>query len=85
MPPKKSGPSVKSIEKQKQKIIEDKTFGMKNKNKSKKVQKEIEHIAHRVQQSGPKWTKEELEVLHFQKFAFFVVVIFFKRKENAKN
>lgn len=40
MPPKKdNGPSKKTIAKQQEKIIEDKTFGLKNKNKSKTVQK----------------------------------------------
>ena len=37
-PPKKTkdtGPSAKTIKKEKEKVIEDKTFGMKNKNKSK--------------------------------------------------
>ena len=40
MPPKKKEePSKKTINKMKDKIIEDKTFGLKNKNKSTKVQK----------------------------------------------
>ena len=46
MPPKKNapkkaekGPSNKTINKEKAKIVEDKTFGLKNKNKSKVVQK----------------------------------------------
>uniref|UniRef100_A0AC34RQD0 C3H1-type domain-containing protein n=1 Tax=Panagrolaimus sp. JU765 TaxID=591449 RepID=A0AC34RQD0_9BILA len=44
MPPKKAqGPSKKEVEKKKQKIIEDKTFGMKNKN-SAKNQKYIQQI-----------------------------------------
>ena len=44
MPPKKvQGPSKKEAEKKKQKIIEDKTFGMKNK-KSAKNQKYIAQI-----------------------------------------
>ncbi|CEM07748.1 unnamed protein product [Vitrella brassicaformis CCMP3155] len=38
----------KALEKQKQKIIEDKTFGLKNKNKSKTVQKYIKGIASQV-------------------------------------
>jgi len=38
---KKKGnePSKKTIEKEKQRIVEDKTFGLKNKNKSVKVQR----------------------------------------------
>jgi len=42
MGPKKKGgnePSAKSIKKEKERVIEDKTFGLKNKNKSAKVQK----------------------------------------------
>ena len=38
MPPKKDkGPSNKTLKKEKEKVIEDKTFGLKNKNKSKVV------------------------------------------------
>jgi|TARA_B110001450_G_C17589114_1_gene468193 hypothetical protein len=39
MPPKKAPqePSKKSVNKAKDKLIEDKTFGLKNKNKSTKV------------------------------------------------
>ena len=36
---KGTGPSKKTEQKQKEKIVEDKTFGLKNKNKSAKVQK----------------------------------------------
>lgn len=39
MPPKQDNANQKSLEKAKQKILEDKTFGLKNKNKSKAVQK----------------------------------------------
>ncbi len=38
MPPKKEGPTKKTELKKAEKIIEDKTFGLKNKNKSKVVQ-----------------------------------------------
>lgn len=34
----KDGPSKKTEQKQNKKVIEDKTFGLKNKNKSAKVQ-----------------------------------------------
>lgn len=54
MPPKVKGPqkvSKKVEEKQKQKIIEDKTFGLKNKNKSAVVQKKIKGITQQVK--GP--------------------------------
>ena len=44
MPPKKDGPSKKSQDKAKKKVIEDKTFGLKNKNKSKTVQKFVKGV-----------------------------------------
>lgn len=55
MPPKKGGggaapgASKKTEQKQKQKIVEDKTFGLKNKNKSKTVQKYIQGVQNQVQ------------------------------------
>jgi hypothetical protein len=44
MGPKKSGGEVKAEKKKQEKIIEDKTFGLKNKNKSKAVQKYIKGV-----------------------------------------
>ena len=47
MPKKKGGgdnASKKALQKKKQSIIEDKTFGLKNKNKSKKVQAKIASV-----------------------------------------
>uniref|UniRef100_A0A6P6Y7A1 Zinc finger CCCH domain-containing protein 15 homolog n=1 Tax=Dermatophagoides pteronyssinus TaxID=6956 RepID=A0A6P6Y7A1_DERPT len=49
MPAKaKNAPSKKAVEKEKQKIIEDKTFGLKNKNKSKAVQNYIKSVTQQV-------------------------------------
>lgn len=49
MPPKKApGPSKKNVEKKKEKQVEDKTFGLKNKNKSKNVQKYIQEVTKQV-------------------------------------
>lgn len=45
MPPKKS---KKNVEKEKAKIVEDKTFGLKNKKNSKKVQKYVETVKKQV-------------------------------------
>lgn len=45
MPPKKS---KKTVEKEKQKTVEDKTFGLKNKKNSKKVQKYVETVKKQV-------------------------------------
>jgi hypothetical protein len=44
--------SKKSLQKKKEKVIEDKTFGLKNKNKSKKVQAHIKSVEKNVLNSG---------------------------------
>lgn len=63
MPPKKKAQeaaSKKAAQKKKQQIVEDKTFGLKNKNKSKKVQQSIKSIERNVMNSGdPKQRKLE--------------------------
>ncbi|TGZ72826.1 hypothetical protein CRM22_001852 [Opisthorchis felineus] len=56
MPPKKADASKKSVEKQKQKVIEDKTFGLKNK-KGAKQQKFIQQVQKQVTH-GNKSAKE---------------------------
>lgn len=57
---KNDGASKKTVQKQKQKAVEDKTFGLKNKNKSKKVQQHINSIERNVMNSGdPKMRKLE--------------------------
>ncbi|SJK86399.1 Zinc finger CCCH domain-containing protein 11 [Babesia microti strain RI] len=48
MPPKQDNANQKSLEKAKQKILEDKTFGLKNKNKSKAVQKHIKGLQQQI-------------------------------------
>ncbi len=58
MPPKKAAAGGKKVDQKKvQKIVEDRTFGMKNKNKSKKVQKYINqvssNVANKMQQKVP--------------------------------
>ena len=47
MPPKKNqkGPSAKTVQKEKAKLVEDKTFGLKNKNKSKVVQNYVKQVS----------------------------------------
>lgn len=60
MPPKDSKSSKKTIEKEKKKIIEDKTFGLKNKNKSKKVEKYVKSVTQQVQNKGLDRRAEEL-------------------------
>ncbi|KAJ2785518.1 Translation machinery-associated protein 46 [Coemansia javaensis] len=60
MPPKKTqkGPSKKADEKQKKQAIEDKTFGLKNKNKSAKVGKYVKQVEKQVMDSGNRKLKE---------------------------
>ena len=61
MPPKQQGPSKKTQEKQKEKVIEDKTFGLKNK-KGAKQQKFIQQVQSQVkQQSAQKVKSDEVE------------------------
>eukprot|EP00586_Coscinodiscus_wailesii_P021908 CAMPEP_0172496872 /NCGR_PEP_ID=MMETSP1066-20121228/94377_1 /TAXON_ID=671091 /ORGANISM="Coscinodiscus wailesii, Strain CCMP2513" /LENGTH=300 /DNA_ID=CAMNT_0013269399 /DNA_START=48 /DNA_END=950 /DNA_ORIENTATION=+ len=64
MPPKakkkKEQSSKKADQKKKEKILEDKTFGLKNKNKSKVVQARIKSVEKNVMNSGdPKMRKME--------------------------
>ena len=56
MPPKKQqkGPTNKTLEKEKKKVVEDKTFGLKNKNKSKVVQQHIRQVTTQVMDGGTK-------------------------------
>ncbi|KAK5854408.1 hypothetical protein PBY51_015479 [Eleginops maclovinus] len=61
MPPKKPAQPAankKTVEKKKEKIIEDKTFGLKNK-KGAKQQKFIKNVTHQVKQGGPPGTKPD--------------------------
>ena len=52
--------SKKAAQKKKEKVIEDKTFGLKNKNKSKVVQAKIKSIERNVLNSGdPKIRRQE--------------------------
>lgn len=58
MPPKKkggpTGPTNKTLEKEKKKVVEDKTFGLKNKNKSKAVQNYVKQVTNQVMDGGTK-------------------------------
>lgn len=54
---KKNEPSSKTKQKQKEKVIEDLTFGLKNKNKSKVVQQYVKEVTSKVQFSGIKVRK----------------------------
>ena len=54
MGPKKGGEEVskKVVKKYQEKVIEDKTFGLKNKNKSKVVQTYIKGVEHTIKNQG---------------------------------
>lgn len=59
---KAAAESKKAAQKKKDKMVEDKTFGLKNKNKSKKVQAQIESVKKNVYNGGdPKQRKAEEE------------------------
>lgn len=51
MPPKQQGPSKKSEQKRKEKVIEDKTFGLKNK-KGNKNQKFVAQVENQVRNNN---------------------------------
>jgi hypothetical protein len=71
MAPKKKeqGPSKKVDQKKKAKQIEDKTFGLKNKNKSKKVQQHVESVTRTVMNSGDRKQRAAEEQRKQQKIA----------------
>ncbi|XP_049777545.1 zinc finger CCCH domain-containing protein 15 homolog [Schistocerca nitens] len=62
MPPKAkpAQPSKKTVEKKKEKVIEDKTFGLKNK-KGAKQQKFIQQVQHQVKNAGAAKKNDELK------------------------
>ncbi|KAF8821967.1 putative zinc finger (C-x8-C-x5-C-x3-H)-2 [Cardiosporidium cionae] len=78
----------KAVEKQKQKIAEDKTFGLKNKNKSKTVQKYIKGVQQQVK--GPVSAKnaakpfEEKEEKKKKAQQELLLASLFKGTENVK-
>lgn len=66
MPPKpgkkaEKGPSAKTLNKEKAKVVEDKTFGLKNKNKSKVVQSYIKGVQTQVMHGQVKGGAARLE------------------------
>jgi hypothetical protein len=68
MPPKTKPvqPSKKTIDKKKEKIIEDKTFGLKNK-KGAKQQRFIQQVQHQVKSGGNTKKTEDLKKLEKEK------------------
>lgn len=68
MPPKQQAPNKKSQEKLKNKIIEDKTFGLKNK-KGAKQQKFIQQVQKQVQNKIQ--TKNPRDIVRSIDYKFF--------------
>ncbi|KAL7748066.1 Translation machinery-associated protein 46 [Sorochytrium milnesiophthora] len=58
MPPKKDSGAKKAEQKQKQKVADDKTFGLKNKKKSAKVQKFVQEVNKQAQGSNSRKDKQ---------------------------
>lgn len=69
MPPKAQASSKKAEAKVKQKILEDKTFGLKNKNKSAKVNKYIQTLEQQIKGGGRRKPEAEAETLKEKKKA----------------
>ncbi|EQC35022.1 hypothetical protein SDRG_07262 [Saprolegnia diclina VS20] len=61
MPPKKNQVSKKTVEKKKEQMLEDKTFGLKNKNKSKQVQKYVQQVQHQVKGTSEAQERKKLD------------------------
>ena len=66
---KEQAASKKAEQKKKQKVLEDKTFGLKNKNKSKKVQQHIDSVTRSVMNSGDRRQRQLEEQRKQQKAA----------------
>eukprot|EP00761_Pharyngomonas_kirbyi_P009926 gb/GECH01009944.1/.p1 GENE.gb/GECH01009944.1/~~gb/GECH01009944.1/.p1 ORF type:complete len:309 (+),score=125.03 gb/GECH01009944.1/:1-927(+) len=93
---KEKGPNTRTIEKKKKQAVEDATFGMKNKNKSKKVQKQIQGMKQQVEHNvkkkkGPdpkeerrKMKERQKEKEAFEKMIFNPADDPKKKKENEQ-
>jgi len=69
MPPKQSKADVAK----KQKVVEDKTFGLKNKNKSKAVQKYVQNLKSSVQpRTDPKQDAKVLFLIIIIPYSFIL-------------
>ncbi|KAJ3432080.1 zinc finger ccch domain-containing protein [Anaeramoeba flamelloides] len=72
MPPKKKGKkktNQKQLNKKREKVIEDKTFGLKNKNRSSKVQKYITNVRSQVYGENTKHGRKKKQVAQKKKRA----------------
>lgn len=69
MPPKATGPSKKTATKQKEKTVEDRTFGLKNKSKSKKVQQYVQSVRMQIHGNSKKSAIDPAEARRLKKEA----------------
>ena len=73
MPPKKAavpkGPTTKTVNKEKMKVVEDRTFGLKNKNKSKAVQGYCKQVKSVIMDGGTKKVSERANLNLTRSFA----------------
>ena len=88
-PPKNKGPTTKTLNKEKAKVVDDKTFGLKNKNKSKVVQAHIKTVTVQVMDGGTKKVSIKIRNLicnNLTRFAlsFFRVANAPKRRQKPK-
>lgn len=63
---KQEEPSGKSVKKAQNKVIEDKTFGLKNKNKSKVVQEYVKTVSNQVKHGQVKGGASKLEAEQYE-------------------
>jgi len=88
MPPKDSGMSKKTENKKKEKVVEDLTFGLKNKNKSKVVQQYVKEVTNKVMFSQVKVSEKFcLQLLMIEQRAWQHLLISFRaeRKQSRSN
>ena len=92
MPPKKKepkGPSAKTLQKEKAKVVEDKTFGLKNKNKSKAVQQYVKQVTTQVMDGGTKkvgnYFSYKIVFLTSKYWLYSKRLSFVQREANALN
>jgi hypothetical protein len=73
MPPKKqSAPNKKTVEKKKDKVIEDKTFGLKNK-KGKKQQQFVKQVTNQVKYGGATSIQKREELERKEKASMIII------------
>ena len=74
MAPKEQGPSKKNKIKKQDKAIDDRTFGLKNKNKSKKVQDYITGVEKTVKNTN----KDAVSFTHILTLMYLIITFLFR-------